>query len=483
MTRSELSLPVRAPLERRRVVLGAAALLLLVEIFVVLESSTQVSDSVTFLYAIPVMLIALELGARAGIATALAAAGLIGVFMLTQRTGLGVVDLIIRSAALIGVAGISGRFSTRMRDARRRQRQLLSSGLALAGRSEQVALPLLVARRGLELVPARGIRVTVEHHQPAELGRLDGETLELALAAGESSIGAITIARPRARPFTADERLALEMLAGQAVVAAESERLRALEREQAVLNSELSAAHGQLAEQGRRFELLFDAQEAERTVLAHELHDQSAQALTAIQLGLRAVERDLSSEPSRAYAKYLRECLAETLGTLRELAVGLRPPTLDQLGLEAALRDLVARAGDRSGHPISLMLERAELLPASLATTVYRLVDDIIAAMEQATSVRVAINDDGDELLIEAARSGAGSEPPISPELLARVRSRLDLTAGVLTLPRGEPRSLTASIPLSSASSSNSAPPDAGTSYDGSAGSPLPDSDPSSPSR
>ena len=60
------------------------------------------------------LLIALELGARAGVATAFAAVGLIGVFMLTQHTGLGVIDLIVRSAALIGVAGISGRFSTRM---------------------------------------------------------------------------------------------------------------------------------------------------------------------------------------------------------------------------------------------------------------------------------------------------------------------------------------------------------------------------------
>ena len=105
-------------------------------------------------------------------------------------------------------------------------------------------------------------------------------------------------------------------------MAATNDRLRAMEREQAALNSELSAAHGRLAEQGRRFELLFDAQEAERTVLAHELHDQSAQALSAIHSGCAPSSATSAPNSAARTPSTCANALGRRSGRLRQLAVG-----------------------------------------------------------------------------------------------------------------------------------------------------------------
>jgi signal transduction histidine kinase len=448
MTVSEHSFPARAPAERRCVVLTAAALLTTL-IFAVSEVSSHVAGAVVFLYVIPVTLISLELGIRAGLGGAATTVALIAARMLIRHDRLAAQELLLATATLVGTAAITGRFSNRMHDARRRHRQLLSSGLELAGRAERPGLSTLVARRALELAPARGVRVTIEDQPAAELGRLEGELHEFALRAGVTTIGRITAARPPARPFTRDEHAALELLALQASVVVENERLLELERERAVLTSQLRTAHGLLAEQGRRLELLFRAQETERTELARELHDQTAQGLAAIQLGLRAVERDLSSEPSRAHVQHLRATLAETLQALRGLAVGLRPPVLDELGLEPALRGLAQRASVSSGHRISLELDRIDEIPSVLGTTIYRLVDDLVSALgDRVIGLRIGPNAAGDELRIEAQGSEPAARTPPSPTLLDPIRSRLELSAGALSQYADENLLLVASIPL-----------------------------------
>ena len=354
--------------------------------------------------------------------------------------------MITRAVALLAVAAITGRFADRMRAGRARQLQLLESGLALAALSDPDALPALVAGRVLELVPALGVRVVIYGSRPAELGQLAGERLKFKLTSGESDLGVLEVAMSRRRFVSPEERLSLELLAVQAAVAAENQRLLVLQRGQAALHAELSDAQGRLAQQGERVELLLAQQERERSGLAHELHDQCAQALVAIQLGLRAVERDLGSRPSRAHVEMLRGTLADTSRALRDLAVGLRPPSLDELGLEPALRDLASRASTRSGRQIRLGTSRIEdRLPAELETTVYRLTDEIIGVLTADADVRVALEPAGAELTIVATQAPTGEELALPPGALAPISARLELTTGTLTVDRD---TIVARIPI-----------------------------------
>ncbi len=444
---SARTLPVRTRLERRDVVLGTAGLLALA-IFVLRQATSGAADDLAFVYVVPVALVALELGPGAGVAAAVASLALVAVWMATRDTPVGLAEALAQAIVFLTIGAICGRFSGRMQAARERHRQLLDSGLALSEPTEPGTLGDVIADRALELAPARGVRVTFDAVAPIQIGELTGDMLSFKMRGGDSDVGLIEIAAAPSRPFTGDERLALEVLAIQAAAAAERQRLLALQRGQATLHAELSAAHGRLAEQGTRLESVLVQQEQERRDLAEELQEEAAQTLAAVQLGLAAVERDLGSQPSRAQVETLRSSLADTSRTLRDLAIGLRPPTLDDLGLRPALLTLAQRASARSGYPVDLDLNGIEYrLPPSLESAVYRLVDDIISGLAPAPRLRIRLERSPGQLRILALRSG-GDRSLVPRDLQARMRARLDLAGGLLTVDEtgGEP--LVATIPI-----------------------------------
>ena len=89
---------------------------------------------------------------------------------------------------------------------------------------------------------------------------------------------------------------------------------------------------------------IFEAQEAERARIAHEIHDGPAQALSKAIFQADYTER-LSATGSAAatgeIAK-LRDLLRRELDDLRGFISQLRPPMLDQLGLDGAIEEAVA---------------------------------------------------------------------------------------------------------------------------------------------
>jgi PAS domain S-box-containing protein len=94
---------------------------------------------------------------------------------------------------------------------------------------------------------------------------------------------------------------------------------------------------------------LLEAQETERRSLAHELHDEIGQALTATQINLQAIERfpdpDMLSDRLRDSAAIVSRALDQ----VRSLSLALRPAMLDDLGLTAALRWLLDQLAGRAG--------------------------------------------------------------------------------------------------------------------------------------
>ena len=111
-------------------------------------------------------------------------------------------------------------------------------------------------------------------------------------------------------------------------------------------------------ERSRLLRHIITAQEAERKRIAMELHDESGQTLTAL----------------------LAICdeTADTLARLRSLAVELRPPALDELGIEAAIEKLVADY--RRKHTVDIALVCAvETVPGDVESlAVYRIVQECL---------------------------------------------------------------------------------------------------------
>ena len=160
----------------------------------------------------------------------------------------------------------------------------------------------------------------------AERGRPSEPTVTLDLASGAETVGSLRLAaRSGERDFRRDEDRLLRDLARQAGAAVHALRLR----------DDLI----------RSRERLVLAREEERRRLRQDLHDGLGPSLAAIGVRAEAAGDTLTRDPDGA-----RRLLAElggdvqaTLAEVRRLVDGLRPPALDELGLDGAIRVQAAR--------------------------------------------------------------------------------------------------------------------------------------------
>ena len=198
---------------------------------------------------------------------------------------------------------------------------------------------------------------------------------------------------------------------------------------------------------------LLEGQETERTRLARELHDETGQALASILLGLSQIERQIGEEP----LALVRELVGSALDDVRRLTTELRPPALDDFGLQPALERLIEIVASRSGLDIQLNMSSPVTLPPEHETALYRIIQEAltnivkhagahsvsIVAMNTDVAVRTVIEDDGAGFDQASVRQGALG--------LVGMRERVSLLGGrfeVETAP-GTGTTLMIELPLS----------------------------------
>ncbi|BAW02501.1 integral membrane sensor signal transduction histidine kinase [Thermus thermophilus] len=182
-------------------------------------------------------------------------------------------------------------------------------------------------------------------------------------------------------------------------------------------------------ERAQFLKALLEAQEAERARIARDLHDQVGQILTGIDLGLRAVrEGKMEALPT------LQELVRSAIQDVRLLSRSLRPPALDTLGLEAALRRMVEEFAERTGLRANLFCQLPERLPESHEIVLYRVVQEALTnvarhARAQEVSVVLRREEGGVSLVVED--DGQGFSPRVRPGLgLLGIRERVELLGG-----------------------------------------------------
>jgi PAS domain S-box-containing protein len=223
-----------------------------------------------------------------------------------------------------------------------------------------------------------------------------------------------------------------------------SERTAELARANAALREGLIARQELLQK-------LSTAQEDERRRVSRELHDGLGQELTALILGLKALERAVPEDaPGRDRLLEVERIVNRIGREAHDLAVELRPTALDDLGLGPALSAYSARWSERTGvaaefQPLGLDGGR---LPQEVETAVYRVVQEALNnvakhAGARRVSVMVArqdgelvtlIEDDGRGFDPERAGAGSGRR---SLGLLG-MRERVGLVGGTLVIESGE---------------------------------------------
>lgn len=220
--------------------------------------------------------------------------------------------------------------------------------------------------------------------------------------------------------FTAEDERLLEAFAASAATA--------------VATAEAFAA-------GRRLQRL-EAAEGERRRWARELHDETLQNLAAIKMLLAASSRSGGVD---AGMDVVVERLDAEIANLRALITDLRPPALDDYGVEGAVASLAERMS-RHGIQVTVSADLAwengrtpTRLSPELETAVYRIVQEsltnaakhgaaahaVVRLEEADRQVRIMVNDDGAGFDPSAKTEGFG---------LLGMRERVELFDGTLEI-------------------------------------------------
>jgi len=203
---------------------------------------------------------------------------------------------------------------------------------------------------------------------------------------------------------------------------------------------------------------ILEAQEAERSRIARELHDETGSALTAVLLGLAAIDGAPTLPEARQASAALRKNASSALENVGRLAFALRPPALDEFGLAPALKDLSSALEDRGGPKVDLEIDlpAGTRLPAKLETAIFRITQEALTNVvkhAEATTVRItfacgersvalAIEDDG-RGFSQTQGAGGGFGLVGMRERVASVNGALDIDST-----RGAGTRLAVEIPL-----------------------------------
>jgi PAS domain S-box-containing protein len=158
---------------------------------------------------------------------------------------------------------------------------------------------------------------------------------------------------------------------------------------------------------------LIRAQEEERGRIARELHDDTAQWLASLLVGLGRLESARTIREVRTQIGALREHAVEALAHVRRLAERWRPPLLDDLGLVAALERFVSRDSRLKQLDVKTRVAGlgAERLPVDIETALYRIAQEALtnaATHAGATRAEVSLTCAGDTVRLTVTDDGCG---------------------------------------------------------------------------
>lgn len=209
-----------------------------------------------------------------------------------------------------------------------------------------------------------------------------------------------------------------------------------------------------LAREARRSrELVVKTREEERRRLRRDLHDGVGPSLAALALQVETA-RDLAAEDPDAAAGLLTTLaprINAVVADVRSLVHELRPPTLDELGLAGATRELAARLSGPAR--VDVETDVLEPLPAAVEVAAYRIAGEAVTNAVRhsgAGSIRVRLCRDPEALVVQVADDGAGLAGDHRPGVgLASMRQRSEELGGTLDVrSSGTGTTVTARLPL-----------------------------------
>jgi len=243
---------------------------------------------------------------------------------------------------------------------------------------------------------------------------------------------------------------------------------RELEQRVKQRTGELEELDQQLREQNKERTALLGkiitTQEEERQRIARELHDEVGQSITSLMIGFRLLENQ-DPEKMRQGIANLKRLSAQTLDEVRHLALELRPSSIDDLGLIAALQQYTREYTDKFGVNADFQASGFEgkRLRPEVEIALYRIVQEAltnVAKHSGATKVSVLMSIRNSSIVAIVEDNGKGFD--VRSILASRTKEkklglygmqeRASLIGGVLTIEAdpGKGTTIFVEVPLTS---------------------------------
>lgn len=186
---------------------------------------------------------------------------------------------------------------------------------------------------------------------------------------------------------------------------------------------------------------VINASDDERARIARELHDSTAQSLSALEMMATAA----LNEPKGASVDRLRtmqEIAKQALVEVRTLSHTMHPRVLDDLGLVAAVEHLARRTREQTEIRVWVTSSDQGTVPRVIASVLYRVAQEAVSNAvrhAKATDLNIAINIDERDVSLDVRDNGRGfdvdaAETSMSGLGLFSMRERLGLVDGSLTI-------------------------------------------------
>lgn len=269
-------------------------------------------------------------------------------------------------------------------------------------------------------------------------------------------------------------RLGIALVAGAALLAfalylRQTTRLKlAGEQQQAALQQERDLLETQVRERTASLAQLAthlqQVREEERGHLARELHDELGALLTAAKLDVARLKSRLGTALPEVNQRlqHLTETLNSGIALKRRIIEDLRPSSLANLGLTAALEILAREFSERSGIEVATSLETVELDEQG-QLTIYRIVQESLTNVSkyaEAQLVDVSVRDYSNHVEVEVRDDGKGFDVGAtrpSTHGLAGMRHRVEAAGGRLAVSSrpGDGTRILATLPKPAAAANN----------------------------
>jgi signal transduction histidine kinase len=202
---------------------------------------------------------------------------------------------------------------------------------------------------------------------------------------------------------------------------------------------------------------LVEAQELERAALSRELHDEVGQMMTALGMELRNLQslRFCQDDVFNERIEDVKRLNADAMRAIRDLAMGLRPSMLDDLGLEAALQWQGREFSRHTGVPATVEVDgTCDQLTDAQQTCIYRVVQEALtncARHAKAESVLVSLRTRQDDVIVVIHDDGVGFNYNASVRGglgLLGIRERVEALDGKLTISSQPNRGTTVQVQI-----------------------------------